>query len=150
MKAVDSMKTPIHRSPSAGDKTVEIFTDLRRAFTCELVEDRFFDEFECPAGNDAIERQQDKGAEDPHIAHIVPTGARGELLERTFGVALRTAAEAEFREHQRDRNQEAACDIDQDERCAAVLAGHVRESPDVAQTDNRSAHCGDDAEPASE
>ena len=116
--------------------------DFGGSFTGEFVADGLFDKFERPTGNDAIEREQDKGAEDPHVPYIFPRGSWGQFLKGTFGVAAGTSAEAELGEHQGDRDQAAAGDVDQDKCGTAIFAGHIGESPDISQTDYRSAHGG--------
>ena len=146
----DEYERPCDRSPAAGDEAVERRRHLLGRAIVEAVQHRFLEKLERPAGDHAVERQNDESAENAHVAHPFPFRARGQFAERAHRVAFGRTAQTEFRQHDRNGNQKADRQIDQNEGRPAVLAGHVREAPDVAQSDNRASDGGDRAETARE
>ena len=146
----DEYECPCDRSPAAGDEAVERRRHLLGRAIVEAVQHRFLEKLERPAGDHAVERQNDESTENAHVAHPFPFRARGQFAERAHRVAFGRTAQTEFRQHDRNGNQKADRQIDQNEGRPAVLAGHVREAPDVAQSDNRASDGGDRAETARE
>ena len=63
--------------------------------------------------------------------------AVAQLAVAIDGIGLRAAADGQFREHDRDANEEYDSKVDEDVRSAAAFVGLAGELPDVSEADGR-------------
>ena len=74
----------------------------------------------------------------------------GHLCINTTGVSCTMTTDDELTQHAGNAKQQHAAQVDKDEGSTTVLAGHIGESPYIAQSDSRSCRCKNDAQFASE
>ena len=136
-----------------GEKTVEITDDFlfipQSGHRTVQVVDRIGDH---PAGHGGVEDHQESAAGEEHRSRPVPlegTSLRQGLVG-AIEIAPAGAAERKLHHHHGKAEHEQENQIDQYEKRAAVLAGHERKTPDVAETDRASRGQQDEAEPGTQ
>ena len=89
--------------------------------------------FRRPARNHEVETQNQECRQHAVVSQEAPP--RVQRPVGTHGVAVRGTPHGEFRDHERQSQQQDTKDIDYQKCPAAVLPGYIREAPDVAQPD---------------
>jgi hypothetical protein len=112
--------------------------------------ERQIDVMHRPAGDDAIEGEQDERREDAEDADALP-GVRTarQLIEGLHRRTLGGTPDREFAHHNRHADHENADEIDQNENAAAVFARDVGEFPDISESDRGPGTGEQEADPAS-
>ena len=146
----DEGEGPEHGTPAVVDVLLENRPDLLGTLPVESVYEGDLQEFERPARDHRIERQDDRRGGDTQVARAVPVSPGRKPPEGPQGIGLRVAPETELGEHDRDADQCADRDVNQDEGAAAVFTRDIGEPPDVAQPHHRAADDGYGAEAAAE
>ncbi len=94
---------------------------------------------EGPAGDDAIEREDNEAGEHARPAHQAPVAAgtrlQRQMLHGMGGIALGAPTDHHLGHHDGHADDDNTEQIDQHEGAAAVLAGDVGKFPDIAQPD---------------
>ena len=90
-----------------------------------------------PAGNGGVVHHQHYAAEQAEPAVNVPLAALAlKIPVRQNRAAFARAAYRKLHREHRHAHYKQADEIDQDEKAAAVLTRHIREAPDIADSDS--------------
>ena len=102
-----------------------------------------------PTPDHAVIAQDDHRNEDGQQAGPAPCLMGGiQPAHGRIGTGPAPAADRNFRDENRQGDQQGGDDIGYDEDRAAMLPGHVGKAPDIAQADRRSGHSINDSPPA--
>ena len=137
--------------PGGGNKFSKIARYLLcRGFFRKAERQRLEQELHRPAAHHGVVAQNEQGRQDGEQPGPFPGRARGQQLHGAIRVPSAAAANHRLGKEDGKGDQQAGGDIDQNERGAAVLPQHIRESPDITQPHGTAGHGGNDGEPAAE
>ena len=91
-----------------------------------------------PSGNGGVEHHQNHVAHQAGVAMPAPMAAGLQCLIHFQGAFLGCAPHGEFHGQHRDAQDQQENQVDHDERAAAILPGHPRKLPYVADADGAS------------
>lgn len=102
MRQSDKDCCPEDRPECIGREVVEAGGKVHTRRTVEVAVYCLPDVFECPAGNDRIEAQDQESGQDAVVSDSAPFRPGGHFLERTDRIAAGVAADKEFGYHYRN------------------------------------------------
>ena len=97
--------------------------------------------FHAPASHHGIEAQDDGSGKDAQVAHQLPRFPSGKEIVSPCCICLAMTTHDELADHPRYAQKKDAAEIEKDESSTPVLPRHVRETPDVSQSDGRTSCC---------
>ena len=146
MICVSAMKTTVQRIGRNTPVEKAVNSSAKSVAFLPSSEEGLDDVFECPARDDGIVAEDQEGGGDAVIADDAPFRAGSHHLEGSGGVLARVAADEKLGYHDRYAQEQDARDIDQQEGGATIFAQHIRETPDVSQSDGASDRGQDNAD----
>ena len=121
-----------NRPPRIADEGFEeVFVLLGRRVAGDLARGGVYHVFGRPSRNHEIESQNQKCRQHAVVAQKTPSAVQ--LPVGAHRIEVRRPSHGEFRDHQRQPQQQYAEDVDDQKGSAAVVSGDVRKPPDVAQ-----------------
>ena len=96
---------------------------------------------QAPSRHNGIIASDEEACDHPEESHVFPCAALSHPIVCPCRVGCTVSAYYELAHHARNAQYEHAHQIDDDEHSTTILACHVWEPPDVAQSDGR-ARCG--------
>ena len=121
-----------NRPPRIADEGFEeVFVLLGRRVAGDLARGGVHHVFGRPSRNHEVESQNQKCRQHAVVAQKTPSAVQ--LPVGAHRIEVRRPSHGEFRDHQRQPQQQYAEDVDNQKGSAAVVSGDVRKPPDIAQ-----------------
>lgn len=127
--------SPQHGAEGRRREVLKILADVLRV-AVKFAASRSENVLQTPARHHGIIARDDETRQHAHTSDEAPRARLAHLAIRTPGVGSAMTSDDKLIHHARYAQQQHAAYINQNEGGAAVLSGHIRESPHIAE-----AHC---------
>ena len=128
--------SPQHGAEGRRREVLKILADVLRV-AVELATGRSENVLQTPARHHSIITRDDKTRQHAHTPNEAPRARLAHLAIRTPSIGSAMTSDDKLIHHARYAQQQHTAYINQNEGGAAVLSGHIRESPHIAESHRR-------------